>query len=195
MDKTPSQCREKIKKLKTMYRNLSNHGKVSKNIRGRLMHKLHQVMEGIPSVSSATSKARGADGNCNHEEEMDGAETEGPTPNNVMGNGLIEQGFGNTIQINILLLDEDFLDEDSSASSDPESVSSSDAEDVAPQRKVPKHRDKRRKPSRKRKESRSKRRSAVYVLIDKVISAQSAANERFSALEERLYQQNLIQGT
>lgn len=164
MDKTPSQCREKIKKLKTMYRNLNNHGKVSKNIRGRLMHKLHQVMEGIPSVSSAISKGRSDDTTCNHE-EMDGAETEGQTSNNVM--------------------DEDFLDDDSSASSDPESVSSSDAEDVAPQRRVPKHRDRRKKTSRKRKESRSKRRSAVYVLIDKVISAQSAANERFSALEER----------
>ncbi|XP_032780398.2 uncharacterized protein LOC116933717 isoform X2 [Daphnia magna] len=184
MDKTPSQCREKIKKLKTMYRNLNNHGKVSKNIRGRLMHKLHQVMEGIPSVSSAISKCRSDDTTCNHE-EMDGAETEGQTSNNVMGDDFVEKSFGIPIKMNILLSDEDFLDDDSSASSDPESVSSSDAEDVAPQRRVPKHRDRRKKTSRKRKESRSKRRSAVYVLIDKVISAQSAANERFSALEER----------
>lgn len=150
------------------------------------MHKLHQVMEGIPSVSSAISKCRSDDTTCNHE-EMDGAETEGQTSNNVMGDDFVEKSFGIPIKMNILLSDEDFLDDDSSASSDPESVSSSDAEDVAPQRRVPKHRDRRKKTSRKRKESRSKRRSAVYVLIDKVISAQSAANERFSALEERLY--------
>ncbi|XP_059350813.1 uncharacterized protein LOC130694927 [Daphnia carinata] len=162
MEKTPNQCREKIKKLKTRYRKLNNHGKVSKNMPERLIHKLHQVMKGIPSVSSATSKAHGANATCNHE-EMDGAETEGPTPNNVV----------------------DLIDDDSSASSNSESFSGFDAEDVVPPKRVPKHKDKRRKPSRKRKESRSERRSAVYILIDKVISAQSAANERLSALEER----------
>ena len=54
MDKTPSQCREKIKKLKTVYRNLGAQGdgaRVSRKIRGRLVQKLHQVPPNVPNGS------------------------------------------------------------------------------------------------------------------------------------------------
>lgn len=156
------------------------------------MHKLHQVMEGIPAVSSANSKDRGNDITGN-DEEMEGAEIERPTTNNVLGDDFASTSSGMPVKINALILEQDFLDDDdSSASSDLESISSTETDefDLATHRRASKHRDRRRKPSRKRKHSHSKRHSAIYVLIDKVIAAQSAANERYAALEERLYNKN-----
>jgi hypothetical protein len=84
----------------------------------------------------------------------------------------------------------DFLDEDdSSVSSDQESMSSSDIDhaEVTTQTPVSKIRVRSKKSSRRKKRSRSKKLSAIYLLIDKVIAAQSAANERFAALEERYF--------
>jgi uncharacterized protein (DUF927 family) len=190
MDKTPSQCREKIKKLKTIYRNLNNHGKVSRKIRGKLIHKLHQVMGGISVVPSATDKNTEMSVAINQEEEMDGAEVEGQRTNNVLGDEFASNNFG--IPVKIITMDSGggFLDEgDSSISSDPETMSSSDIDlaEVTTQTPVTKSKVRSKKPSRRRKGSRSKRLSAIYVLIDKVIAAQSAANERFASLEERYF--------
>lgn len=186
MDKTPSQCREKIKKLKTIYRNLNNRGKVSRKIRGKLIHKLHQVMGGI-SVLPATDKSSDMSAAVN-QEEMDGAEVEGQRTNNVLGDEFAGNHFGIPVKITTMGSGGDFQDEgDSSVSSDPESMSSSDMDhaEVPTQTQISKNRVRSTKLSRRRKNKRSKRLSAIYVLIDKVIAAQSAANERFAALEER----------
>ena len=192
MDKTPSQCREKIKKLKTIYRNLNNHGKVSRKIRGKLIHKLHQVMGGISVVPPSNEKNTDMSIAVNQEEEIDGAEIEGQRTNNVLGDEFAGNNFG--IPVKIIAMDSggDFLDEDdSSVSSDQESMSnlSSDIDhaEVTTQTPVSKSRVRSKKSSRRRKSSRSKKLSAIYVLIDKVIASQSAANERFAALEERYF--------
>ena len=192
MDKTPSQCREKIKKLKTIYRNLNNHGKVSRKIRGKLIHKLHQVMGGISVVPPSNEKNTDMSIAVNQEEEIDGAEVEGQRTNNVLGDEFAGNNFG--IPVKIIAMDSggDFLDEDdSSVSSDQESMSnlSSDIDhaEVTTQTPVSKSRVRSKKSSRRRKSSRSKKLSAIYVLIDKVIASQSAANERFAALEERYF--------
>lgn len=184
MDKTPSQCREKIKKLKTIYRNLNNgHGKVSRKIRGRLVHKLHEVMGGVsvglPSASDKDPDMAVAAG----QEEMDGGEVDRQR-GSVLGDE-----FATNFQ-STLGPDGDFLADDgdsSTISSDPESVSSSEIDhaEMTTQAAVSKNKTRSKKPSRREKGSRSRRRSMVYILIDKVIAAQAAANERFAALEER----------
>lgn len=183
MDKTPSQCREKIKKLKTIYRNLNNgHGKVSRKIRGRLVHKLHEVMGGI-SVNLPSASEKDPDlVAVVSQEEIDGGEVDDRHRTNVLGDEFTDN-FQTPLET-----DGDFLadDDSSTISSDPESTSSSEADQVelTAQTTVSKSKTRNKKPRRK-KGSRSRRRSAIYVLIDKVIAAQNAANERFAALEER----------
>lgn len=156
MDKTPSQCREKIKKLKTIYRNLnSGHGKVSKKIQGRLVHKLHQVMGGTANLT-ATEKVS----DPNQEETTDRQTAQLPDE--------FAQSFQGAI-------DPDYLPDSSSTalSSDQESLSS-DKTNSTHQRS-----------QRKKKTKTKHKSSAIYLLIEKVITAQSSINERFAALEER----------
>ncbi len=184
MDKTPSQCREKIKKLKTIYRNLNNGRNVSRKIRGRLIHKLHSVMGVIPvGLPSASDKDPDMVVTAN-QEEIGGADVERQRTS-VLGDD-----FANNFQTTLesgggFLGDGD--GDSSTASSDQDSVSSSEIDrvEVTPEAAVLKHKVRSKKPSRRKKGGRSRRRSAIYVLIDKVIAAQSAANERFAALEER----------
>ena len=185
MDKTPSQCREKIKKLKTIYRNLNNGRNVSRKIHGRLIHKLHSVMGGItvglPPASDKDPASVAVEAN---QEEVGGEEVERQRTS------VLSDEFANNFPTTLEAGDDFLADGDSSTvSSDPETVSSSEIDQVeVPITAVSKSTKSSRstkKPSRRKKDSRSKRRSAIYVLIDKVIAAQSAANERFAALEER----------
>lgn len=183
MDKTPSQCREKIKKLKTIYRNLNNgNGKVSRKIRGRLIHKLHQVMGGISMSLPSTS---------DKEPEMvvpDAGQVEiDNTGIDRQRTNVLNVEFASPFQTTLESGGDFLADGDTTTiSSDPESVSSSEVDQTeVVSQTATKCKVRSKKPSRRKKGSRSKKRSAIYVLIDKVIAAQSAANERFAALEER----------
>lgn len=185
MDKTPSQCREKIKKLKTIYRNLnSGHGKVSRKIRGRLVQKLHQVMGGLSAGVT-----------------MPSAEKE--SPDLIVPSGTEGLDAGDDRQRSTTVLPDDFpahfqaslgpsgdfMAEGSSGGTSDLSSSEDDEVEVPPARtaesSAPKNNNKVTKRSSRHRKNKSKRRSAVYVLIDKIIASQSAANERFAALEER----------
>jgi len=175
MDKTPTQCREKIKKLKTIFRNINTgHGKVSRKIRGRLVHKLHQVMGGV-SVNIPPETP---------EKDPDIFVSTGTGHVEVDANAGDDRRLPDDFAVNFqasLGPNADFLATGSSTTD----ISSSDGEASEigePTADVPAGmKSKANKKSRHRKRSRS----AVYVLIDKIIASQTASNERFAALEER----------
>ena len=197
MDKTPSQCREKIKKLKSIYRNLnSGHGKVSRKIRGRLVQKLHQVMGGLPVSVTLPASA------------------EKDSPDLIVPPGQEALGAEDERQRSATALPDDFpahfqaslgpsgdFMADGSSGGGSTDLSSTEDDDVemeqppvpaAADSATPKGNKVVKKSSRHRK-GRSKRRSAIYVLIDKIIASQSASNERFAALEERYSIATVIQ--
>jgi len=167
MDKTPTQCREKIKKLKTIFRNInSGHGKVSRKIRGRLVQKLHQVMGGVPvSMPSETPEK----------------DPELYVPD---GTGHVEVNSAdflpNSFQHTSLEPATDFLATGSSTTG----VSSS-SEEAEPVDDAAPLKNKGKRKSGRHCSKRSRRSSPVYVLVEKMMASQTAWNERFAALEER----------
>lgn len=176
MDKTPSQCREKIKKLKTIYRNLNGgHGKVSRKIRGRLVQKLHQVMGGVAVPVAQNEK----DSSDLLVPQATGQEVEPGVADERQQS--LSDDFASSFPAS-LGPNADFLATGSSSTSDQ---SSSDAEATEMDTTIASGIKNKSKKSHHRKRS---RKSAVYVLIDKIIAAQATSNERFAALEERRLQ-------
>ncbi len=192
MDKTPSQCREKIKKLKTIYRNLTTgQGKISRKVRNRIVQKLYQVMGGMPASSVTLT-----------EPKSPSAPTSQQLGSNNIGAALPDD-FSPHFQPSLIGPSGDFMADRSSASEDPSSSEDDEPVEMEPARpanapimtSTPSKRNNNRvigvtskKSSRHghKKSGRSRNKhSAVYFLIDKLIASQAASNERFAALEER----------
>lgn len=214
MDKTPSQCREKIKKLKTIYRKLnSGQGKVSKKIRGRIVQKLHEVMGGLPvsvTMPSTTEKDSSVELIVPHSVEHPQQEVRLEAENNG-GDGGGEDRHSHPRNASSLPDDfqthfqpslgpsSDFMADGSSGGTSDLSTdddengtamvvehrSTEEMSSAAHESKGNKASTSSKKSSRHRKSRGSRRRSTIYVLIDKIIASQAAANERFAALEER----------
>ena len=179
MDKTPSQCREKIKKLKTIYRNINNNGKVSRKVRGRLVQKLHQVMGGLPVTLSSSEKdsseimVNQSTAVANGQEEMNGCDVQHQQQREA---GIAtHDDFAANFQDQ---LDGDFMGSASSSSED-DSSSDEDEQGENATAEVAATSSKSKRPEKWTRRSRKRaRRSPVYVLMDKFI-------ERFASLEER----------
>ena len=183
MDKTPSQCREKIKKLKTIYRNINRNGKVSRKVRGRLVQKLHQVMGGLPvTLSSSEKDTSGLIVGSqtvvlpNGQDEMTACDVRNHQQQQRGETGIAnDDDFAANFQASI---GGDFMGSGSSSSSEDESSSDDDEaeheEDVATAASSSKNK----RPENRRSSRKRARRSPVYVLMDKFI-------ERFASLEER----------
>lgn len=179
MDKTPSQCREKIKKLKTIYRNINRNGKVSKKVRGRLVQKLHQVMGGLPVTLSSSEKDTSGliVGNQSvvvpsDHDEMTGCDVRNHQQQQRGETGVAnDDDFAANFQASI---GGDFM---GSASSSSEDESSSDDEEAEHEEDVATSSSKNKRPENRCSRKRA-RRSPVYVLMEKFI-------ERFASLEER----------
>lgn len=179
MDKTPSQCREKIKKLKSIYRSMSNgQSKMSRQLRGRLVQKVHQVMGGLSTSMSSPSK----------EPDLIPAEQEGLniSSGERQASCVMTDDFHATFPESISSNNDYMMNEEGSSSSSDQSISSSEADDTdGGQRTRNSPTEATRKKSTRKSCRKSARRSALYALIDKLIAAQNAANERFAALEEK----------
>lgn len=195
MDKTPSQCREKIKKLKTIYRNLTTgQGKISRKVRNRIVQKLYQVMGGMPASSVTLTEPKSPSAPTSQHGAQLGS-------NNI--GAALPDDFSPHFQPSLIGPSGDFMADRSSASEDPSSSEDDEPVEMEPARpanapimtSTPSKRNTNRvigvtskKSSRHghKKSGRSRNKhSAVYFLIDKLIASQAASNERFAALEER----------
>jgi hypothetical protein len=181
MDKTPSQCREKIKKLKTIYRNINRNGngKVSRKVRGRLVQKLHQVMGGLPvTLSSSEKDTSGLMASSqavvvpNGQEEMTACDVRNHQQQQRGEAGIAnDDDFAANFQASI---GGDFM---GSSSSEDESSSDEDEAEHEEDATTATSSSKNRRTENRRNPKKA-RLSPVYVLMDKFI-------ERFASLEER----------
>lgn len=138
-------------------------------------------MSGLPANMTSPSK----------DPDLIPAEQEGLSVNTEerqTSSGVLSEDFHTTFNESISSNNDYVMDGDCSSSSSDQSISSSEAEDTDPGQQANTPTKVTRKKSRRKNSRKSAARNTLYVLIDKLIAAQNAANERFAALEEKYKQ-------